>query len=81
MEVVRRGFRVFERDAIYEIEGHQFVLLYDLARIIPVLKKYWGDSHDVIPRSKEHAKDAEIVNRSSAGFPGSGPGTIRFSRF
>ncbi len=44
------------------------MLLNNLARIIPVLKKYWGDTYDVIPRSKEHAKDAEIVNRSFLGW-------------
>ena len=29
-----------------------------------LLKKYWGDTYDVIPRSKEHAKDAATVDRS-----------------
>ena len=28
------------------------------------MKKYFGDSYDVIPRSKEHAKNAAMVNRS-----------------
>jgi arylsulfatase A-like enzyme len=29
-----------------------------------LLKKYWGDSFDVIPRAKEHAKDAASVDRA-----------------
>jgi arylsulfatase A-like enzyme len=29
-----------------------------------LLKSHWGDKYDVIPRSKEHAKDAAMVDRS-----------------
>ncbi len=48
--------------------GSRIDLLTPASVINRLLKKYWGDTYDVIPRSKEHAKDAAIVNRSFLGW-------------
>jgi arylsulfatase A-like enzyme len=44
--------------------GSRIDLLTPASVINRLLKKYWGDRYDVIPRSKEHAKDAATVDRS-----------------
>ena len=44
--------------------GSRIDLLTPASVINRLLKKYWGDTYDVIPRSKEHAKDAATVDRS-----------------
>jgi arylsulfatase A-like enzyme len=44
--------------------GSRFDLLTPASVINRLVKKYFGDSYDVIPRSKEHAKNAAKVNRS-----------------
>ncbi len=44
--------------------GTRLDLLTPASVLNRLLKKYWGDRFDVIPRSKEHAKDAATVNRS-----------------
>ena len=44
--------------------GSRIDLLTPASVINRLLKTYWGDTYDVIPRSKEHAKDAATVNRS-----------------
>jgi arylsulfatase A-like enzyme len=44
--------------------GGRIDLLTPASVINRLLKKYWGDAYDVIPRSKEHAKDAATVDRS-----------------
>ena len=44
--------------------GSRLDLLTPASVINRLLKKYLGDSYDVIPRSKEHAKDAAAVDRS-----------------
>ena len=47
--------------------GSRLDLLTPASVINRHLKKYWGDTYDVIPRSKEHAKDAATVDRSFLG--------------
>jgi arylsulfatase A-like enzyme len=44
--------------------GSRIDLLTPASVINRLLKRYWGDTYDVIPRSKEHAKDAATVDRS-----------------
>ena len=44
--------------------GSRLDLLTPASVINRLLKKYRGDTYDVIPRSKEHAKDGATVNRS-----------------
>jgi arylsulfatase A-like enzyme len=44
--------------------GSRLDLLTPASVINRQLKKYCGDAYDVIPRSKEHAKDAATVDRS-----------------
>jgi arylsulfatase A-like enzyme len=44
--------------------GSRFDLLTPASVVNRLVKKYWGDSYDVIPRSKEHAKEAATVDRS-----------------
>jgi arylsulfatase A-like enzyme len=44
--------------------GSRIDLLTPASVINRLLKKHWGDTVDVIPRSKEHTKDAAAVNRS-----------------
>jgi arylsulfatase A-like enzyme len=44
--------------------GRRLDLLTPASVINRLLKKYRGDMYDVIPRSKEHAKDAATVDRS-----------------
>jgi arylsulfatase A-like enzyme len=44
--------------------GSRLDLLTPASVINRQLKTHWGDSYDVIPRSKEHAKDAAAVNES-----------------
>jgi arylsulfatase A-like enzyme len=44
--------------------GSRIDLLTPASVINRLLKTYWGDQYDVIPSSKEHAKDAAAVNRS-----------------
>ena len=44
--------------------GSRLDLLTPASVFNRLLKKYLGDSYDVIPRSKEHAKDAAAINRS-----------------
>ena len=44
--------------------GSRLDLLAPASAINRLLKERLGSSHDVIPRAKEHAKDAESVNRS-----------------
>jgi arylsulfatase A-like enzyme len=56
-----KGGDVFTR---YIALGSRFDLLTPASVLNRLLKKYFGDSHDVIPRSKEHAKNAATVNRS-----------------
>ncbi len=67
-----RGFAHFED---YPIElgdvftryiglGSRLDLLTPASVINRLVKKYFGDSYDVIPRSKEHAKNAATINRS-----------------
>jgi len=44
--------------------GSRLDLLTPASVINRLLKKYWGDTYDVIPRSKEHAKNAATIDRS-----------------
>ncbi len=44
--------------------GSRLDLLTPASVINRLLKQYWGDAYDVIPRAKEHVKDAAAVNRS-----------------
>ena len=44
--------------------GSRLDLLTPASVINRLVKKYFGDSYDVIPRSNEHAKNARAVNRS-----------------
>ena len=44
--------------------GSRLDLLTPASVLNRLLKKYWGDAYDVIPRAKEHAKDAAAVNKS-----------------
>jgi arylsulfatase A-like enzyme len=44
--------------------GSRIDLLTPASVINRLLKKHWGDRYDVIPRSKEHAKNAAAIDRS-----------------
>jgi arylsulfatase A-like enzyme len=44
--------------------GSRIDLLTPASVLNRLLKTYCGDGYDVIPRAKEHAKDAEAINRS-----------------
>jgi arylsulfatase A-like enzyme len=44
--------------------GSRIDLLTPASVINRLLKHYWSDNYDVIPRSKEHAKDAAKIDRS-----------------
>jgi arylsulfatase A-like enzyme len=44
--------------------GSRLDLLTPASVINRLLKERWGDTYDVIPRSKEHAKDGAAVDRS-----------------
>jgi arylsulfatase A-like enzyme len=44
--------------------GSRIDLLTPASVINRLLKEHWGDTYDVIPRSKEHLKDAATVGRS-----------------
>jgi arylsulfatase A-like enzyme len=44
--------------------GSRLDLLTPASVINRLVKKHWGDSYDVIPHSKEHAKNAATINRS-----------------
>ena len=67
-----RGFAHYEDYPIatwdvftrYIALGSRLDLLTPASVINRQLKTYWGDSYDVIPRSKEHIKDAAAVNES-----------------
>ena len=67
-----RGFAHFEDYLIafddvftrYLALGNRLDLLTPASVLNRLLKKYIGDSYDVIPRSREHAKNAALVNRS-----------------
>ena len=67
-----RGFAHFEDYLIefgdvftrYIALGNRLDLLTPASVFNRLLKKYFGDSYDVIPRSREHAKNAAMVNRS-----------------
>ena len=67
-----RGFAHFEDYLIdigdvfkrYIALGGRLDLLTPASVINRLVKKYFGESYDVIPRSKEHAKNAALINRS-----------------
>ena len=69
---LNRGFAHYEDYPIvtwdiftrYIALGSRLDLLTPASVLNRLLKKYYGDSFDVIPRSKEHAKDAAMVDRS-----------------
>jgi arylsulfatase A-like enzyme len=48
--------------------GSRLDLLTPASVLNRLLKKYLGDSYDVIPRSKEHAKDGAAVDRAFLGW-------------
>jgi hypothetical protein len=48
----------------YVAIGKRIDMLTPASMINRLVKKYLGDSYDVIPRSKEHVKDAGAINRA-----------------
>jgi arylsulfatase A-like enzyme len=54
-------FDIFTR---YVGIGSRLDLLTPASVVNRLLKTLWGDRYDVIPRSKEHAKDAAAIDRS-----------------
>ena len=61
-----RGLPDRARRSLYPLyrAGQQARLLTPASVINRLVKKYFGDAYDVIPRSKEHAKNAATINRS-----------------